>query len=103
MTSHPAGDDPAGRARKVRPDTDVISQRIGDECVLVHPRTDRIYALNRTGARVWELLSAGYDRARVHEQMLQEFEVSPAQLARDIDAIVTSLQNEGLVTAEEKE
>jgi hypothetical protein len=103
MTSHHAGEDPAGRARNVRPDPDVIGQRIGDECVLVHPRTDRIYALNRTGARVWELLNAGYDRARVHEQMLQEFEVSPAQLARDIDAVLTSLQHEGLVTAQTEE
>ncbi len=103
MISDHAGENPTKRARNLRPDPDVIAKRIGDECVLVHPRTDRIYALNRTGARVWELLGAGYDRTRVHEQMLQEFEVSPAQLARDIDAILTSLQDEGLVMAQAEE
>ena len=34
-------------------------EAVGDEVVLVHLRTNRIYTLNRTGARFWELLEDG--------------------------------------------
>jgi hypothetical protein len=98
MNSHHAGKNPMRSDRDVQPNPDVIAKQIDDECVLVHLGTDRIYRLNRTGARVWELLSAGYDRVGVHERMLQEFEVDPDQLVREIDGLLTSLQDEGLVT-----
>jgi hypothetical protein len=37
----------------VQPNRDVVARRLKDEIVLVHLRTNRIYSLNRTGARFW--------------------------------------------------
>jgi hypothetical protein len=60
--------------------------------------TNQIYELNRTGARFWELLSAGNDRKTIQQLMLQEFDVAEADLDREIEAMITSLENEGLIT-----
>jgi Coenzyme PQQ synthesis protein D (PqqD) len=93
MSSHP----------HIRTSADVVAQKLGDDYVLLHLGTDRIYTLNRTGARLWELLDAGYDRVAAHEQMLREFEVSPDQLAREIEEAMASLLDEGLVTVHQGE
>jgi hypothetical protein len=36
--------------------------RVGEEAVLVNLKTNRIYSLNHTRARFWELISVGHDR-----------------------------------------
>ena len=94
----PVGATPAP-GPQLRPNPDVIAQRIGDKIALLHLKTDRFYELNRTGARLWELLSAGYDRARIQEQLLLEFDVDAAQLTDEIDAMLASLKDENLVGA----
>jgi hypothetical protein len=84
-----------------RPSPDSVYSRIGEESVLVNMRTNRIYELNRTGTRFWELLSAGYTQAEIEQLMLQEFGVAEDDLAVEIKAMLASLQDEGLVTAYE--
>jgi hypothetical protein len=83
-----------------RPDPDVVAQRMGDDVVLVHLRSNRIYELNRTGARCWELLVAGYDRAGILAGMLREFDVSEPLLDVELDGLLALLLTEGLVQAE---
>jgi hypothetical protein len=80
-----------------RPVDDVVFRELDGEVVLVHLRTDKIYALNETGARFWEMLAAGRDRAAIREQLLEEFAVEPALLDHEIDALVTELAGAGLV------
>lgn len=83
---------------ELRPDDDVVSRRLEDEVVLVHLRTNRIYTLNETGARLWELLKDGRGRAEIEEQLLQEFEVERDQLQEEVERIVSLLSREGLVS-----
>jgi Coenzyme PQQ synthesis protein D (PqqD) len=80
------------------PVADVVYRELHGEIVLVHLGTDRIYALNETGARFWELLAAGGDRAAIRAQLLREFAVEPAELDFEIDALVADLVHAGLVT-----
>jgi hypothetical protein len=86
-----------GVAVRFRASPDAVAQRLGDEMVLIHLKTDRIFVLNRTGARLWELLSSGLDQASIQQQMLQEFDVTEAQLTNEVDPLVTSLKNEHLI------
>ncbi len=67
---------------RFRSSPDALATRVGDEIVLVDLKTDQIYSLNRTAARIWELLCADCDRAEVERRMLEEFDVTPAELAR---------------------
>jgi Coenzyme PQQ synthesis protein D (PqqD) len=80
---------------KVNPD--VLFQRLENDAVLLHMKTDRFYNLNRTGARFWELLNEGHDLNHIQEQMLREFDVEPAALEKEIKDMIVSLQEEDLV------
>lgn len=86
-----------------RPSQDVVFRQLENETVLVHLRTNRIYALNPTGARFWELLAAGVDVSDIKAQLLREFEVGSEQLESEIDRLLRSLTVEGLVTVQRPE
>jgi len=79
------------------PSPDVVSRRVGDEVVLVHLKTNRIFALSPTGARFWELLSDGISRPEIETQLLEEYDVSHEEVSAEIDSLVETLQGEGLV------
>lgn len=76
---------------------DALATRVGDEVVVVDLKTDKIYSLNRTAARIWELICADCDRAEVERRMLEEFDVTPGQLVQAIDELVTSMTQDGLL------
>ena len=82
---------------RFRSSPDALATRVGDEIVLVDLKTDRIYSLNRTAARIWELVCADCDRAEVERRMLEEFDVARGELAEAIDELVTSMTQDGLL------
>jgi hypothetical protein len=79
------------------PSPDVVSRRLGDEIVLVHLKTNRIFSLSPTGARLWELLSDGKSRTEIEAALLSEYEVTPQQVSAEVDSLVRTLQVERLV------
>jgi hypothetical protein len=81
----------------VKPNPNVVARSVGDELVLVHLQTNRFYSLNRTGARLWELLQANGDPERLRRQMLEEFDVDGTHLAVEIETIIRDLTREGLL------
>ena len=83
---------------RFRSSPDALATRVGDEIVLVDLKTDRIYSLNRTAARLWELVGAECDRSEVERRMLEEFDVTPGQLAEAIDDLVMSMTQDGLLS-----
>lgn len=80
-----------------RPNPDVITQELEGELVLVHMATNRIFALNATGARFWELLESGLDVPGIRETLKREFDVDPRQLESEVEGLVAALAAEGLV------
>jgi hypothetical protein len=93
----PEGDFQRAHLPNVKPSAQVIGRRLDDELVLVHLSTNRIYALNTTGARLWELLESGTTVEKVVETMLEEFEVDEAQLRGELAVLLAMLQQEELV------
>jgi len=86
-----------------RPSQDVAFRELEGEAVLVHLGTNRIYSLNPTGTRFWELLAAGDGVSDIKAQLLREFDVDAKQLESEIEALLASLTSEGLVTVERQE
>ena len=84
----------------LRPSQDVVFRDLEDEAVLVHLGTNRIYSLNSTGARFWDLLVAGRDTDEIREQLSREFDVKAEEVAEEIEALVKALISEGLVSVE---
>jgi Coenzyme PQQ synthesis protein D (PqqD) len=89
---HPVAD-PAVSVRR-RPD--VVARRVGETAVLVHLGSNRIYELNDTGARIWELASEGSTVQCLIDRLEREFDVDRGQLASEVMGIVGDLVGEGL-------
>ena len=85
------------QAERFRANPDTLATRVDDEIVLVHLKTDRIYVLNRTGARLWELLTTECDRTEIERRMLTEFDVTAAELTVQVDAMLASLAADALI------
>jgi len=87
-------------ASRLRASPDVVHRRVDDGIVLVHLRTNRIFSLNRTGARLWELLGDGSTRAELRQKLLREFDVEPMVVDAELDSILPELMSEGLLEAD---
>jgi hypothetical protein len=83
------------KAAPLRPAADVIARRLGESAVLIRLNTNRIYELNDTGARIWELLSEGATRQQVVEALGAEFD--DARIPEAVDELIAMLRSEGLV------
>lgn len=83
------------------PDPDVVARRVDDEVVLVHLGTSRIFALNATGARFWELLKSCDSWEGMEAVIQAEFDVSSEALRKSIGGLITDLEAAGLVRARE--
>jgi hypothetical protein len=92
----------SGAARGLRPHPQVVARRVADEVVIVQLERNTIHALNRTGARFWELIVDGRTRSEACEQMLEEFDVRRAQLESEIDELLELLFREGLLLTGEE-
>jgi coenzyme PQQ synthesis protein D (PqqD) len=82
---------------RFRPSTDTVARRMEDQYVLVDLRTNRIYELNRTGARLWELLETGHDLEQAQEQMLLEFDVDKQRIRNEVSTLMHDLVAQGLL------
>jgi len=78
------------------PPSDLIARRVGDTMVLIRLNTNRIYELNATGARIWELLKDGMTRAQVVETLSTEFDASRSEIQTAVDALLDSLRQQEL-------
>ena len=81
----------------LRTDPNVIAERVHDDLVLVHMGTNRIYSLNSTAARVWELLSESFSVSRIQETLRAEFDVDDRQLSSEMETLLASLSAEQLI------
>ena len=85
-------------SRRVRPSPEVVASRVGDGGVLVHLQTNRIFELNTTGLRIWELLGEGRPLGDVERMLLSEFDGDHGHVRSDMLHLIDALSNEGLVT-----
>jgi Coenzyme PQQ synthesis protein D (PqqD) len=85
------------RPSRFQPNPDAIAQRLGEEVVLVQMKADRIFVLNRTGARLWELLCERLDQVEIQRRLLSEFDVDEGQLAGEVDELLRVLTEEHLI------
>ena len=85
----------------MRPSNEVVSRKLGDRSVVVNLRTNRIYELNRTASRVWDLLEAGSARTELEAVLLEEFDVQQSVLSQEVDRMLGQLSAEGLIDERE--
>jgi hypothetical protein len=75
----------------------IVARQLGDAAVLVRLETNRIYELNATGARIWDLIAAGTPRAELVGTLAREFGGNAAGIGPAVDELVAALHAEGLL------
>jgi hypothetical protein len=86
-----------GLSRRIRQSAHVVSSRLGDAGVLVHLQTNRIFEVNATGLRIWELAGEGRTLAEIEEVLRGEFEAGSDRIRTELLALVAELFREGLL------
>jgi len=92
---------PRSSAQDLQPSPDVLWQRLDDEVIVMQLQTDRIFSLNPTGARFWELVAGGMKLDAIREEMGKEFDVPPDILAAEVEGILALLIGEQLLIPRE--
>ena len=82
---------------RLKPLPQVLARRMPGGTVIVHLESNRIFELNETGARVWELIGEGLERDQVVQRLVQEFAVDATRASTELDALVGDLVREGLL------
>ena len=83
----------------LRPNPDVIAKRLDQATVLVEISTSRIFELNETGTRIWDLLGQGLNVEQIVQHLVSEFEVENTQAAEEVRTLLSQLRDQGLVAA----
>lgn len=83
--------------KEVTVSTEILSQDVDDETVLLDIKAESYFGLDKVGTRIWQLLQACSDPRKIHNAIISEFEVSSEQLHEDLNRFLKDLSNEGLV------
>ena len=70
---------------------------VGGDAFLLNTRTNKYFALEDVGTRLWELLKEGRSLGEAYRLILGEYEVEPAQLEQDLLELSGQLLENGLV------
>jgi Coenzyme PQQ synthesis protein D (PqqD) len=79
----------------------VLSRLVGDETVILELESGSYFGLDPIGARVWALIGTGTTLGDLCEVMIADYEVDRAQLERDLEALVTDLAHNRLITVKD--
>ena len=85
---------------KIRIAEGVIHKTVGDEIVLLDLDRGVYYGLDRVGARVWELVESDHTLPQIIDVLLAEYEVTRAELERDVATLLDQLAARKLIQRE---
>jgi PqqD family protein of HPr-rel-A system len=76
----------------------VISADLDGEAVLLDVESGAYYGLDEVAARIWKFLEQGASEEAICAELVEEYEVTPAELRSDIAAFLAILASKGLAS-----
>ena len=80
--------------------TEVIAQEVSGETVLLDLGSEQYFSLDVVGTRIWQMLGESKTPDEIKAQLLTEYDVAGDELERDIQSLIATLLDEGLLSAE---
>jgi methyltransferase-like protein len=77
---------------------EVAFEAVGEEMVALRLKDGRYFELNETAAMIFRLLDGGCDDEEIIEIVAGEFEVDEETARADVQTLIASLLEHGLVT-----
>lgn len=87
---------------KITVPTDVLFRDLSGEAVILNLADGTYYGLDEVGTRMWELLSESGRLDQTYQTLLQEYDVTPEQLEKDLLRLVEQLVSRGLLEVKRK-
>ena len=82
---------------KVSIPAQVMARDVGNETVILNLESGMDFGLDQVGARIWQLLSKDKTFAEVCDAMVAEYDVSRADIERDVLSLAETLQSQQLI------
>ena len=76
---------------------DVLFRIVGEEAVLLNLKTELYLGLDVVGTRMWNVLVEASSIQAAYDALLQEYEVDPEQLRKDLNEFLDKLLEQGLI------
>ena len=76
---------------------DALFQEVSGETVILDMASETYFGLDAVGTRVWQLMQEKAALQPVFDSLLQEYEVEPETLERDLADLLASLEEAGLI------
>ena len=94
-------DEDKSATRGWRPAPDVLVERMEDSALLINLTTNRMFELNPTGTRLWDLLVEGLDVDAIKARLLDDYLVDASVVAREVEDLLKRLESEKLVVPDD--
>lgn len=79
----------------------VLVRDLDGESVVLNVHTEQYFGLDGVGTRMWAALAVSGSIDAACQSLVDEFEVDPAHLRADLEALVGELVDHGLLTVHE--
>jgi hypothetical protein len=83
--------------RRLRVSDQAVFRELDGEAVILNLESGTYFGLDRVGTRVWRLIEAHGRVDEVVRCMIDEFEVDPGTLERDVHDLVSAMVHKGLL------
>ena len=88
---------PSQFSSRVTTAPDVMLRIIGDEAVILNLKNELYLGLDPVGTRMWTVLQSSASIEAAHASLLDEFDVEPERLRRDMDRLLDQMLEHGLI------
>ena len=75
----------------------VVTRVVNGSTVLLNTDTGRYFTLDEVGGRAWTVLTSSPSIHEARDRLLDEYAADPAELMRDLETLIASLTEQGLV------
>jgi hypothetical protein len=75
----------------------VLVRMLEGESVLLNLETERYFGLDGTGTRMWQAVTAAENIDGAYQELLQEFDVEPELLRKNLTELLGRLLDNGLL------
>lgn len=81
----------------IRLSDNVVAREVGEETMLLDLASGTYFGLDPVGGRFWHLIEEGKSPPEARAALLDEYDVEPQVLDRDLEALLDSLAANGLL------
>ena len=89
--------------QKVTISSEVLSQEVDGETVLLDLKSESYFGLDEVGTRIWQLLNDGSNLQAVFDTLLGEYDVEEQQLGKDLQDHIAQLVEAGIISLDPAE